>query len=109
MNDREKLRQQIKDLGDHLRHTTHVDWQLEVDKSIFGFSVYQIGENGEKIRINPTTVVIEHFPLYKAHEKRFWLSVIRAYKCMFSRRYGHKGKIIFGYSVCLRLFNRTIL
>jgi len=38
-----------------------------------------------------------------------WLSIRKASDCLFSRRNGIKGKIIFGYSVCLRLFNKDII
>jgi hypothetical protein len=37
-------------------------------------------------------------------ERKFWLSIKHKDKCLFSRRNGFKGKIIFNYSVCLRLF-----
>jgi len=43
------------------------------------------------------------------HRKRFWMSIKRASDCYFSRRNGHTGKIIRGYSVCIRLFNIDIL
>lgn len=38
----------------------------------------------------------------------FWLSIKRAEDCLFSRRLGYEGKIIKGYSVCLRLFGKDI-
>ncbi len=41
--------------------------------------------------------------------KWFWLSIKPAQNCLFSRRNGYEGKIIFGYSVCLRLFNIDII
>lgn len=41
--------------------------------------------------------------------KPFWLSIKQAKKCLFSRRHGRIGKIIWGYSICLRLFGKTIL
>jgi hypothetical protein len=41
--------------------------------------------------------------------KKFWLSVKKKEKCLFSRRHGYIGKIIFGYSVRLRLFGRGII
>lgn len=40
---------------------------------------------------------------------RFWLSIKKASNCLFSRRNGFQGKIIFGYSVRLRLFNIDII
>jgi hypothetical protein len=43
------------------------------------------------------------------HRKRFWISVRKAENCLFSRRLGYQGKIIRGYSVCVRLFNIDIL
>ena len=39
----------------------------------------------------------------------FWLSIRPTKKCLFGRRNGFYGKIIFGYSVRLRLFNRGII
>lgn len=41
--------------------------------------------------------------------KRFWLSIKHKSKCLFSRRNGYKGKLIFGYSICLHLFRKTII
>jgi hypothetical protein len=40
-------------------------------------------------------------------EKKFWISIRRAKNCLFSRRNGYKGKLIFGWSVCIRLFGRN--
>ena len=39
----------------------------------------------------------------------FWLSIKKAKDCLFSRRNGYSGKIIFGYSIRLRLFNKNII
>jgi len=41
-------------------------------------------------------------------KQSFWLSIKKAEKCLFSRRNGFVGKIILGYSICLRLFNYNI-
>lgn len=38
-----------------------------------------------------------------------WLSIKLAKKCAFSRRNGIRGKIILGYSIRLRLFNKDII
>lgn len=43
------------------------------------------------------------------NRKWFWLSIRKSKDCLFSRRSGHIGKIVFGYSICLRMFNRDIL
>lgn len=45
------------------------------------------------------------------HNKNFkhWLSVKKAKDCLFSRRNGYKGKIVFGYSIRLRLFGKEII
>jgi len=40
---------------------------------------------------------------------RNWLSIKRKDKCLFSRRNGIVGKIIFGYSIRLRLFGKDII
>lgn len=40
---------------------------------------------------------------------KFWLSIKKKNNCLFSRRNGYEGKLIFGYSICLRIFNKTIL
>lgn len=42
-------------------------------------------------------------------KKKFWLSVIPKEDCFFSRRNGYVGRIVFGYSVCLRLFGFDII
>ena len=41
-------------------------------------------------------------------KKRNWLSVRKAKNCLFGRRNGYIGKLIFGYSVCFRLFGIDI-
>ena len=41
--------------------------------------------------------------------KPFWVSVKRKEKCLYSRRNGYLGTLIFGYSVMVRLFNKDIL
>ena len=43
------------------------------------------------------------------NEKPFWISVKKAKDCLFSRRLGYQGKIIFGYSIRLRLFGADII
>jgi len=40
---------------------------------------------------------------------RNWISIRKAKDCLFSRRNGYIGKVICGYSVCIRLFNIDIL
>ena len=40
-------------------------------------------------------------------DKKFWFSIKPAKNCLFSRRNGYIGKIIFGWSVCIRLFGRN--
>ncbi len=40
---------------------------------------------------------------------RFWLSIRKAKNCLFGRRNGYSGKIIFGYSIRLRLFGKDII
>jgi hypothetical protein len=42
-------------------------------------------------------------------QKRNWLSIKRRSRCLFSRRNGHRGKLFLGFSICLRLFGKTIL
>lgn len=39
----------------------------------------------------------------------FWLSIKPAKDCLFSRRHGYQGKIIFGYSIRLILFDINII
>jgi hypothetical protein len=43
------------------------------------------------------------------NEKSFWLSIKKASECLFSRRNGYEGKIVFGYSIRLRLFGKNII
>lgn len=61
---------------------------------------------GENIFSKP--LLNEVAPL-KIMEKRFWLSIKHKDKCLFSRRNGYQGKIIFGYSIRLRLFGRNFI
>jgi hypothetical protein len=42
-------------------------------------------------------------------KKRFWLSIKRADDCLFSRRNGHEGMLLWGYSIRLRLFGREVI
>jgi hypothetical protein len=53
--------------------------------------------------------ILEYIKYNKMKRKWFWLSIRKAKNCLFSRRYGHVGIIIHGYSVCLRLFNIDLL
>lgn len=46
---------------------------------------------------------------YSYLNKPFWLSIRKAKNCLFSRRLGIRGKVIFGYSICLRLFDKEII
>ncbi len=39
----------------------------------------------------------------------FWLSIIKKDKAIFSRRLGIKGKIVFGYSIRLRILSKEII
>ena len=41
--------------------------------------------------------------------KPFWISIRKAKNCLFIRRNGIRGKIIFGYSVCVRIFGKNLL
>ena len=49
--------------------------------------------------------------LIEWHNKSYsnWLSIKKAKDCLFSRRLGYQGKIIFGYSIRLRLFKKEII
>jgi len=40
---------------------------------------------------------------------KFWISIRPASECLFSRRLGYNGWIVFGYSIKLRLFGRKII
>jgi len=46
---------------------------------------------------------------FKIEKKRFWISVLWAEDCLFGRRLGIEGKIIFGYSIRLRMFGKDIV
>ncbi len=39
----------------------------------------------------------------------FWLSIRKKDNCLFARRNGYMGKLIFGYSVRLRLFGKELI
>ena len=41
--------------------------------------------------------------------KIFYISIKKKENCIFSRRYEHRGKIFFEYSVLLRIFGREII
>lgn len=45
----------------------------------------------------------------RIYKIKFWLSIKKAKNCLFSRRNGHKGKIVFGYSIRLVLFGLNII
>ena len=45
----------------------------------------------------------------KSNKRRFRLSVKHKDKCIFSRRHGYRGKVIFGYSIILILFGIEII
>lgn len=51
----------------------------------------------------------EHRSIIEINLRWLWLSIKDVNKCLFSRRNGYRGKIIFGYSVCFKLFNKNIL
>jgi len=38
-----------------------------------------------------------------------WISIRKAKNCIFSRRNGHVGKIVLGYSIRLRIFGIEII
>jgi hypothetical protein len=40
---------------------------------------------------------------------KFWFSIAKASKCLFSRRLGYSGKRIFGYSIRLRILSKEII
>lgn len=39
----------------------------------------------------------------------FYISIRKKEDCYFSRRNGYRGKILFGYSICLRVFKRVVI
>jgi hypothetical protein len=43
------------------------------------------------------------------NKKSLWFSVVKIEDCLFSRRNGYTGKHILGYSVCLRIFKKTLI
>jgi hypothetical protein len=45
----------------------------------------------------------------KDNKIAFWLSIKPVGECLYSRRNGYVGMLMFGYSICLRLFGRDIL
>jgi len=65
------------------------------------FVVTKVDEN--TMPLSPPTTVSDF------DYRPFWLSIRKAKKCLFSRRLGYRGKLILGYSVCLRLFGKTII
>ena len=53
-------------------------------------------------------ILLENIAI-ESNQKKFWLSVKKAKNCLFSRRNGLRGKIIFGYSIRLRMFNFDLI
>ena len=53
--------------------------------------------------------ILEYIKNVGINRKWFWISIKKGNHCLFSRRNGYKGKIIYGYSICLRLFNIDII
>jgi len=49
--------------------------------------------------------------MIELHSKnyRFWLSIKKKENCLFSRRNGYEGKIVFGYSIRLKLFDKYLI
>jgi hypothetical protein len=45
----------------------------------------------------------------KSVDRKNWFSIKKAKNCIFSRRLGYSGKIIFGYSIRFRLFGKDII
>lgn len=58
-------------------------------------------------RLQEGTYYVSEVKLFS--NKNFWLSIRLAKDCVFSRRNGIIGKIIFGYSIRLRLFGRDVI
>jgi hypothetical protein len=52
---------------------------------------------------------LKHVKVNALTARTNWLSVKKAKHCAYSRRKGYSGKIIFGYSIRLRLFNKDLL
>ncbi|MBK5202161.1 MAG: hypothetical protein JJE45_00365 [Prolixibacteraceae bacterium] len=51
-----------------------------------------------------------HIPGQKIRrDRQLWLSIRKAKDCFYSRRNGHVGSVIFGYSVVIRLFGYDLL
>lgn len=46
-----------------------VDERLKLDRALMGMSIYMIGGNGEKIRLDPSMTVIEYDQIYSAAGK----------------------------------------
>ncbi len=81
-------------------------------------------ENGREIKYDPDykPTISEVFEsaikatdmMKKNNQKDYphiknWLSIKKAKDCLFARRNGHTGKIIFGYSIRLRLFGHDLI
>ena len=57
----------------------------------------------------PVAIGLDYHLRHRTIQKPYWVSIKRAKNCLFSRRYGHKGKLFFGWSICVRLFGYDIL
>ena len=53
--------------------------------------------------------ILKYIKHTQMRKRWFWVSIRKAKNCLFSRRNGYVGKVICGYSVCLRLFNINVL
>lgn len=76
----------------------------ENEKELLDTIKHRADKLERELKLKYASLVDIHFFRYK-----FWLSIKKKENCLFSRRNGHEGKLIFGYSVCLKLFNKTIL
>lgn len=71
---------------------------------------YSKGMNADQTHPPHPISDYKYLPNVKLHNAiPNWLSIRKAKNCLFSRRNGYEGKIIFGYSIRLRLFGKDII
>jgi len=67
--------------------------------------VYKDGKPMRKVKIKALEELYK--PIFCINNKWFYFDIIKAEDALFSRRYGYRGKIIFGYSVLFYIKNKN--
>lgn len=97
-------------MANPLQTTAQFEAQKEIYVNIFGVCFSYEDENGHRWNLPPHKVVVSQKNIVSLpKERKFWLSIQKEKSSLFSRRNGYKGRLVAGYSICLRLFNKNVL